>query len=76
MIMPQYSSAKIWAASLVIDFPNDNVPILNNEKDWRLWGDFLVQSNSFTINNAPFPKGSSSWDQWSQSVYKNMNDFS
>jgi hypothetical protein len=76
MIMPQYSTPKIWAASLIIDFPTDNVPILNNEKEWRLWGDILVQSNSFTTNGCPFPKSYSNFNDWSSAVYRTMVDFS
>jgi len=64
-----------FVASLIVDFPQDNIPSFSNEKDWKLFGDFLVQENSFSKNGAPSPKGFKSRTQWEQAVYQSMSSY-
>jgi len=74
MILPEYISLNDWADSLFIDFPNDNVPILRKSDDWKEWGDFLIQCNSFQDNDAPSPIGFDDWKSWANAVYLSMNN--
>lgn len=75
MVIPLDITLKKWADSLVIDFPDDNIPLLYNENNWRSWGNFLVQENSFSANFAPATNGFLDWKNWSQAVFKTMANF-
>lgn len=75
MIIPINISLKLWADSLIIDFPDDNVPILRDESDWKSWGNFLVQENTFVNNGAPGTVAYSDWKQWAQDVFKTMANY-
>lgn len=75
MVIPKNITLSLWAASLIIDFPNDDMPILKDEKDWKLWGNFVAQGNSFLVNNAPFTGGYDDWRTWADNVYKAMLNF-
>jgi hypothetical protein len=37
MMLPKMTTLSTWAASLVVDFPNDNLPFLEQEDKWREW---------------------------------------
>jgi hypothetical protein len=71
-MIPNYTDIEKWAKSLIIDFPNDNIPILSNGDKWRKWGDALVQENSFSANAAPTTKGFEDWQTWAYAVFKSM----
>jgi hypothetical protein len=82
MIVPKHISLHNWAASLVIDFPDDDIPLLDDFDDnWQKWGAALVQCNSFGINNAPSPdlslnKRKQDWHEWAMMIYLTMIDYS
>lgn len=44
---------KLWADRLIQDFGQDNIPFLDNEDNWRVWGNRVVGEPSFIRNNAP-----------------------
>jgi hypothetical protein len=69
MVLPERISLKAWAASLVIDYPNDNIPLLFNEKQWKDWGNLLVQEDSFSDNNAPGTGDFNDWQSWAKAVF-------
>lgn len=75
MILPIRISLKNWAASLIIDFPDDNIPLLKNEEDWLNWGRFLIQENTFADNGAPDPSDYNDWNLWAIEVYKTMANY-
>ncbi len=78
MIIPDQIELMDWSASLVIDFPNDNIPILMKDEDWRVWGNELVLATSFANNNAPGPNIYTDWKQWATALYfvmANYEDF-
>ena len=69
MIQPNMIDFMDWAKSLIIDFPNDDIPFLDNEDDWQEWGNFLVQEDSFARNNAPPTQMyQDKWD-WAYDIY-------
>ena len=75
MMIPIYADLKTWASSLIVDFPQDNIPLLIDESDWKRWGAFLTQETSFAINAAPTTRDYSNWKDWAINVYKVMNNF-
>lgn len=74
MILPDYADLTTWASSLVIDFPTDNVPLLRDEEAWKEWGNDLVQTPTFSQNNAPSTDTYSDWRKWAHAIYYSMND--
>ena len=74
MILPIAINLKNWANSLIVDFPNDNIPILTQEENWKQWGDRLVQSRSFINNNAPSTGLYDDWQSWANHVFFVMNN--
>lgn len=75
MVQPRFISLANWAASLVIDFPDDDIPLLYNEKDWKNWGNFLVQCTNFASNGAPGATFYKEWQPWAMDVFKVMANF-
>ncbi len=69
MIQPVDISLTDWSSSLLIDFPDDNVPILLNEDDWKEWGNSLLTCESFISNGTPSPNEYSDWNEWALNVY-------
>lgn len=74
MILPIGVNLRNWANSLFVDFPNDNIPILTQEANWKEWGNQLVQSESFFRNNAPFTDLYDDWEPWANHVFYVMNN--
>lgn len=72
MMQPIYTDLKKWAASLIIDFPLDFVPVLMNEDDWKIWGNSLAQCNSFATNGAPGTGEYDDWQKYAEAVYYTM----
>jgi hypothetical protein len=63
-----------WANSLLIDFPNDNIPILTSPRNWRNWGSQLVQSTSFSENNAPGPAFEKDFKTYAERLFYVMSN--
>lgn len=74
-MLPVNTTLSLWAASLVVDFPRDNIPLLGEEEDWKKWGCFLVQENSFASNGAPSPLFYEDKWKWAQAVFNSMSNF-
>lgn len=72
MMLPVLVDLKTWAASLIIDFPTDNIPILSDEKKWKEWGNALVQETTFAENGAPETDQFNDWRTWAQFLFKQM----
>lgn len=69
MIIPVGISLLDWAASLLIDYPDDNLPILYNEEEWKDWGDFVTGAPSFEDLNAPSTSFYDNWQDWAFALY-------
>lgn len=74
MVMPEFITLSNWAATLIVDFPDDNIPLLSDESNWRPWGDLLAQEDSFINNNAPGTLYYKDWKEWADEVYFVMNN--
>lgn len=72
MIIPKFSTLERWAASLIVDFPSDNIPLLRNGSDWRRWGNLVVREKSFSTQEAPVTNGFEDWKPWATEVYRVM----
>lgn len=64
-----------WAASLVVDFPKDNIPLLYNVDEWQKWGNSVVQELSFSANGAPGTYNYGTWNEWAKAVFLTMANF-
>jgi len=69
MIIPQYISLEDWAASLLIDFPDENVPILYNKEEWKDWGNDVIDSPLFSQLNVPRTELYDNWQDWANVFY-------
>jgi hypothetical protein len=74
MMLPDFTDFKTWANSLTIDFPTDDIPYLYDENNWKQWGNTLIQTTSFSQNNAPSPENYSDSLKWAKDVFYSMNN--
>jgi hypothetical protein len=74
MVLPEFINIYDWASSLIIDFPNDNIPLLLDESNWKAWGNLLIQEERFINNNAPSTDTYEDWNRWAFDVYFVMNN--
>jgi hypothetical protein len=76
MMIPKYCSLSDWASSLIIDFPEDDIPILTDESNWKNWGNILIQEDSFADNGSPSTLTFKDWKTWASAVFLTMTNFS
>lgn len=74
MMIPTFTDLKTWAASLLIDFPREDIPVLSNQ-DWKEWGDELVQTDAFNKEGAPGTHFYSDWKKWAEAVFYTMANY-
>lgn len=74
-MLPKYVKIEEWAASLLIDFPNDDIPILQDEKDWKDWGNRLVEIPTFLNSGAPSTVHFDDSQKWMDAVYFTMSNY-
>lgn len=75
MMIPLNTTLSTWAASLVVDFPQDNIPLLYNDGEWKKWGNQLIQETTFVQNGAPGTLSYSDWQPWAQAVFNTMTNY-
>lgn len=78
MVWPEYIGLKDWAACLVIDYPNEYLPLLENEDKWQEWGAAVVNTGIFAKANVPSPfsikegqkkENFTDWREWAKTLY-------
>lgn len=80
VIWPERITLRYWANSLVADYYTENLPILDNEKDWQKWGALVAGTGIFLAASVPSPItiGTESkfkkWDDWAKTVYIIMSN--
>ncbi|HUV84864.1 MAG TPA: hypothetical protein VMV86_04095 [Methanosarcinales archaeon] len=83
VIYPEYISIKNWAAALVADYPNEFLPILQDENKWKEWGSTVVSSGAFAKLNIPAPfkiiegqrkDAFKTWQSWAKVFYLQMSN--
>lgn len=75
MVNPLGMDLLSWAATIPTDFPDNNIPLIFDEYDWKIWGNELIGCVTFAENNAPDTDGYSDWFPWAQEVYYSMADY-
>jgi hypothetical protein len=75
MIIPIFTDVYTWANSLIIDFPDENIPILYNDTEWKDWGNQVSRLDSFLEAAAPGTELYDTWQTWADEVYHAMADF-
>jgi hypothetical protein len=83
VVWPFNINLKYWAACLVSDFPNENLPVLEDEKQWQEWGTIVANTGAFQRANIPAPlsfkEGGrkevfTDWEKWAKIVYTILSD--
>ncbi len=83
VVWPFNISLSYWAACLVADFPEDGLPILEDENNWQEWGAIVANTGSFQRANIPSPlvikEGEKKelfpdWANWAKVVYTILSD--
>jgi len=76
MIIPnKNSSFSDFMASLIVDFPNENIPFFKNEEEWKSYASFLSQENSFAKNGVPIPNGFKNRTDWELAFFQSMASY-
>lgn len=75
MIIPRQIQFKNWAASLIQDFGNDDVPVLMDEKNWKSWAYQVIQEESFASQGAPSPATFKTKEDWANALFSSMANF-
>lgn len=83
VIQPEYISLSYWAATLVSDFSNEYLPLLENETKWQEWGAIVCNTGIFGRANVPSPlsivqgvkrESFKDWQEWAFIVYSLVNN--
>lgn len=84
MVDPRYISLKNWAASLIVDFPNDIIPVLEDENKWEDWAARVITVGIFSRAGLPAPftitqpgikkANFQKWEDWAKVVYSIMTN--
>lgn len=70
MVDPRHLALIDWAQQLNIDFPNDKIPVLYNEINWKDWSDQVIQCPSFSRVFAPRADQFTNWRDWAFHLYQ------
>ena len=81
IVWPEYIDIKDWAANLIADYPNEYLPILEDEGKWDDWASIVASSGIFARNDIPAPfsveeggkkQEFKDWQEWAKTVYNLM----
>jgi hypothetical protein len=81
VIFPEYISLNDWAAALVVNYSEENLPILYDEEKWQEWGAIVTSTGAFARASLPTPvtvqQGTKkinfeNWQEWAKIVYTLM----
>lgn len=70
MIIPYGIGMKDWFHSLLIDFPEAIIPILQDEEDWKEIGNNIKMNPEF--NEIPSTYGYNDWREYAYDFYYAM----
>ena len=73
MVIPDFISFDRWAASLLVDYPSDDIPLPPPETGWRPWARSVVSRPTFLKASAPQPDWFDGWLPWAQGVWRALN---
>jgi len=81
IVWPEYIDIKDWAANLIVDYPDEYLPILEDADKWEDWGSIVAGTGVFARNDIPAPvsvmEGTKKqefkdWQEWAKTVYNLM----
>jgi hypothetical protein len=81
VVWPEYINLKDWVANLIHDYPEEYLPLLDDEKKWEDWASIVAGTGIFARNNIPAPfsiteegkkKEFATWEDWAKVVYNLM----
>jgi len=81
VVWPEYISLNYWAATLVDNYSDYPLPILDDDKKWEDWGAAVAGTAPFSHKGIPVPFSTSEgvrkshfkkWEDWAKIVYINM----
>lgn len=74
MIIPSENvSLKDWSNSLLVDFSTiDAIPSIDDESNWREWGNIVASSPNFATRGVPTTESFPNWWEWGIILYSTM----
>jgi len=81
IVWPEYIDIKDWAANLIVDYPDEYLPILEDADKWEDWASIVAGTGVFARNNIPAPfsvtegekkQEFKDWQEWAKTVYNLM----
>ena len=81
IVWPEYIDVKDWAANLIVDYPDEYLPILEDADKWEDWASIVAGTGVFARNNIPAPfsvtegekkQEFKDWQEWAKTVYNLM----
>ena len=81
IVWPEYIDIKDWAANLIVDYPDEYLPILEDADKWEDWASIVAGTGVFARNDIPAPfsvtegekkQEFKDWQEWAKTVYNLM----
>lgn len=81
IVWPEYIDIKDWAANLIVDYPDEYLPILEDADKWEDWASTVAGTGVFARNDIPAPfsvtegekkQEFKDWQEWAKTVYNLM----
>ncbi len=81
IVWPEYIDVKDWAANLIVDYPDEYLPILEDADKWEDWASTVAGTGVFARNDIPAPfsvtegekkQDFKDWQEWAKTVYNLM----
>jgi hypothetical protein len=81
IVWPEYIDIKDWAANLIVDYPDEYLPILEDADKWEDWASIVAGTGVFARNDIPVPfsvtegkkkQEFKDWQEWAKTVYNLM----
>ena len=75
MICPSpFHTWEQWSSSLVVDFPDEEIPSNTEEENWKSFAAFVCSLNNFSAKGAPPPLLTDDWREWGKNLFRIMQD--
>lgn len=78
IVWPEYIDIKDWAANLIVDYPDEYLPLLEDADKWEDWASIVAGTGVFARNDIPAPfsvtegkkkQEFKDWQEWAKTVY-------
>lgn len=63
-IIPVGINFKDWANQLRNSYPDQDLPIVSSEKDWKSFPSVLLSNRCFESKRIPYVGGFDNWREW------------